>query len=583
MDEIQHCIADAQYGEALRQIDEIKPKRKIPTPPSDWDLRAYEKELGITYEYVVKEPLGFYCFEEYLKDKKPKTVILLQFVKDVIEYRETKHIHRHDAVKLLDKYKDAITGYDEDVEDISKRTAKEAWEEGESRANIFDELDTKIRKKVAGSDFISFTKCDGTQTPADRRGSAAFMAGGPQAPVDADGDAAEGKPPIPHYLVYLQLKWYQSQPVEIRHFSMYRELGRGAFGSVAGAALNTTGVMVALKCSNRKLVKGKNAKKLIEAERKILSILGDHPSKFCVYLIYAFRDKDCFYFALPLLTGGDLSFHLNRSETHSFTVERSCFYAAEIMMGLAHMHSLGILYRDLKPENILLGDEGHAAISDMGLAVVTNGRRWKGRAGTPGYWAPEMLKKEKYSYAVDWWSFGCVLFEFLTGKCPFSTKNTKLKDRDQGTLCFDLSKHFPKTIKNIHGTMVFPDGAKDLVLKLLRRNAEKRYGAKGVSEIKHHKFFKEINFRKLSKSLCEPPWKPKKLAINAENQVDLDDKNAEHQYRKEKIMPEDDIPEFDYICGDVHQDDIVQVMKEYRRGNLDYLGKQNNSGCCTIL
>ena len=75
--------------------------------------------------------------------------------------------------------------------------------------------------------------------------------------------------------------------------------------------------------------------------------------------------------------------------------------------------------------------------------------------------------------------------------------------------------------------MVFPEGAKDLVLKLLRRNAEKRYGAKGVSEIKHHKFFKDINFRKLSKHQVEPPWKPKKLAINAENQVDLDDKNAE--------------------------------------------------------
>ena len=48
-------------------------------------------------------------------------------------------------------------------------------------------------------------------------------------------------------------------------------------------------------------------------------------------------------------------------------------------------------------------------------------------------------------------------------------------------------------------------------------------------------------------------------------------------------MPEDDIVEFDYICAEVHQRDIAQVMKEYRRGNLDYLGKQNNNNCCTIL
>ena len=135
-------------------------------------MRAYEKELGITYEYVVKEPLGFYCFEEYLKDKKPESVILLQFVKDVIEYRETKHIHRHDATKLLEKYKDLINGYSEDFEDISKRIGKEAWEDGEGRAKIFDELDAKISKKLADSEFVAFTTCDGTQTPADRRGSA---------------------------------------------------------------------------------------------------------------------------------------------------------------------------------------------------------------------------------------------------------------------------------------------------------------------------------------------------------------------------------------------------------------------------
>ena len=48
---------------------------------------------------------------------------------------------------------------------------------------------------------------------------------------------------------------------------------------------------------------------------------------------------------------------------------RSKFYAAEVLLGLDHLHSNGIVYRDCKPENILLDDAGHVRISDLGLAL----------------------------------------------------------------------------------------------------------------------------------------------------------------------------------------------------------------------
>ena len=571
LDVAQNLIGDAQYGEALREMDKLKPRAKFTAPPPGWALQEQVKALGIGYATVVAEPLGAYCFGEYLKERAPSSVVLLDFARDILEYKKIKRKQCADADKLWSKYEREVQQYGEDF-----RETKEAWGEDvfatADKARVFDAIEHKIGQQLR-KDYDGFAKCDDSAMPPGV--GAAFVKGGPQAQVMG---------PVPHFLVYAQLVWYNAQRRDIltvKKFAMFRELGRGAFGAVSGAALHTTGLMVALKMSNRKLVKGKNAKKLIKAEKEVLAILGDHPSKFCVYLIYAFADADFFYFALPLKTGGDLNYHLNQAPTHTFTVARARFYAAEIMVGVAHMHSMGIIYRDLKPENILLDEEGHAAISDMGLAVVTNGRRWRGRAGTPGYWAPEMLAKEKYSYASDWWGYGCMVFEFFVGKCPFSASLTKMEDRDEGTLHFDLEENFPRKIKNADGKMPFPEDAKELLLKLLRRDPETRYGAKGVGKIKHHKFFKGMDWRKLNNHEIEPPWKPNKHAINAASQEDLKYRNSEAKYAAEKVLPEDDIDDFDYISKEIHQEHQVRVMTEYRAGKLPSLEAQGG-GCCTI-
>ena len=71
------------------------------------------------------------------------------------------------------------------------------------------------------------------------------------------------------------------------------------------------------------------------------------------------------------------------------------------------MHAEGIIYRDLKPENCLLDDNGNIRISDLGLAErVKLDKRVKGRVGTVGYMAPEVVKNEQYGFGVDWWGLG---------------------------------------------------------------------------------------------------------------------------------------------------------------------------------
>lgn len=104
-------------------------------------------------------------------------------------------------------------------------------------------------------------------------------------------------------------------------------------------------------------------------------------------LAYAFETREALCLVLTIMNGGDLKFHIhNMSNMTGFSEDRALFYAAEITLGLEHLHCLNIVYRDLKPENILIDDQGHVRISDLGLAVeLEPGGTVKGRVGTVGY------------------------------------------------------------------------------------------------------------------------------------------------------------------------------------------------------
>ena len=88
------------------------------------------------------------------------------------------------------------------------------------------------------------------------------------------------------------------------------------------------------------------------------------------------------------------------------------------------MHEEGIVYRDLKPENILIDSEGHVKLTDFGLSkegLDESDGRTGSFVGTTEYLAPEIIKDKTYTYSVDWYSLGLVLYEMMTGANPFKT------------------------------------------------------------------------------------------------------------------------------------------------------------------
>ena len=98
------------------------------------------------------------------------------------------------------------------------------------------------------------------------------------------------------------------------------------------------------------------------SERRILEDI-EHP--FLVGLHYAFQSRGKLYMVFDFFNGGELYSYISKG---SFSEERSRFYAAEIVEGIAHLHAHDIVYRDLKPENLLLDADGHIRICDFGLS-----------------------------------------------------------------------------------------------------------------------------------------------------------------------------------------------------------------------
>jgi len=127
-----------------------------------------------------------------------------------------------------------------------------------------------------------------------------------------------------------------------------------------------------------------------------------------------------FSMLLPLCPGGDLLQLLRRQPRHALSEPAARAYACMVALGLGAMHAAGLAYRDLKPENLLLKPNGYLCIADFGFTAPFAECRKKQQVGTAMYQAPELLRKQPHGAAVDWWAYGCLLLEMVSGVSPFA-------------------------------------------------------------------------------------------------------------------------------------------------------------------
>ncbi|KAJ7292702.1 kinase-like protein [Mycena rebaudengoi] len=346
-----------------------------------------------------------------------------------------------------------------------------------------------------------------------------------------------------------------TRKVVIDDFEMMRVLGKGCAGKVLLVKHKTTADLYALKAITKRHVLAHQELQHTLTEQAVLKrMAAESKDPFVVKLWWSFHDKENLFLVMDFHPGGDLATQLAR--WGRLGRDRARFYAAEIVEG---------------PENILIGGDGHIVLTDFGLSkefprrtaaitapstpsgsrsefyssaapnvVSVNGSTvpatppwmkaekggelaagWPGQpvgqtadttttfCGTAEYLAPEVIQGLAYSYEVDWWSFGTMLYEMLTGITPFWANN-----------------HSDMYVRVLQDELQFPDDraidqdTKSLIRGLLQRNPALRICE---PRIKRHPYFSMIDWSHVYYKRYIPPYIPPIDPSNASDTQNFDD------------------------------------------------------------
>ncbi len=204
----------------------------------------------------------------------------------------------------------------------------------------------------------------------------------------------------------------------IKGYELYERIGSGGFGVVHRAYQATVGREVAIKIILPHFANHPDFIRRFETEAQLVARL-EHP--FIVPLYDYWRDTDGAYLVMRWLRGGSLRGAL---ASGSFQLEAAVLFMEQISSALALAHRNGVVHRDLKPANILLDEDGHAYLSDFGIAkdIFNAASSQTGTdvvLGSPDYLSPEQARSEPVSPQTDIYSLGVMLYEVLTGQHPF--------------------------------------------------------------------------------------------------------------------------------------------------------------------
>lgn len=346
----------------------------------------------------------------------------------------------------------------------------------------------------------------------------------------------------------------------------------------------TTGKLYAMKIMDKKRIKMKKSEAIAVNERKALASVQ---SKFVINLKYAFQSKAELYLILEIMTGGDLGYHLNK--LGRFRKAECLYYAARIMLGLQALHDKKYVFRDLKPENCLLDEYGRVKITDLGLAAKIT-PNLHGAAGTRGYWAPEMLRRDSngkrmcYGHTVDWFSFGCCVAEFITGRNPFRTDRARSFGFESGRA---TSKEMAYDFATLEMEPVFPPeefepDAADLCAKLLNKNEKERLGFKGCREIMSHPWFKSVKWDAIIADTERPPYIPPKGEINALTQQEIGLFSQDKEYQETVITEKDEeiYKGWEWTNPRSFATEVIEFLIQERKIGEPLLPPPVDSSCC---
>jgi len=210
----------------------------------------------------------------------------------------------------------------------------------------------------------------------------------------------------------------------MENFEIIKKLGSGTFAKVYKVRRRKDNQIYALKKVQILNLSEKQKTNSLNEIRVLASI----KSKYIVNYKEAFLDgmDSTLCLVMEYADKGDLSQLITKHKESNTNFKEKEIWKIfiHLVKGLKSLHDLNILHRDIKSSNIFLFSDGTAKLGDLNVCkILSKNNLGKTQAGTPCYASPEVWMEKPYGLKSDIWSLGCVLYEMVTLKCPFSSNN----------------------------------------------------------------------------------------------------------------------------------------------------------------
>lgn len=262
---------------------------------------------------------------------------------------------------------------------------------------------------------------------------------------------------------------------EVGNYKILNQIGEGSFGKVYLALHKPTHRKVVLKTSRKD---DPNIVREVFYHRQF-----DYPYITKLYEIITTETK--VWMALEYCSGKELYDHLLKLKTIPIAECMELF--AQIVGAVYYAHSLNCVHRDLKLENILLDKNGNAKLTDFGFtreAITKN--TLETICGTTVYMAPELTERKNYNgFKIDIWALGIILYTMICGTMPFD-------EDDETKTKWKIVNEMPD-----FNNELLTEDSKDLLIRLLNKNAEERPTARDILQ---HNFLQPFGSMILEKT-----------------------------------------------------------------------------------
>ena len=199
-------------------------------------------------------------------------------------------------------------------------------------------------------------------------------------------------------------------------YELLELIGTGGMANVYKAKCHRLNRLVAIKILKSELAENAEFRRRFRDESLAVAQLS-HANIVSIYDVSSSQGID--YIVMELIDGITLKQYMERRGKMDW--REALHFITQIMRGLSHAHSRGIIHRDIKPQNIMVLRDGSVKVADFGIACLADAHQTLAQEalGSVHYISPEQAKGERLDARSDIYSAGVVLYEMLTGRLPF--------------------------------------------------------------------------------------------------------------------------------------------------------------------